>query len=164
MQDELTESKGVLIATTGTNNLYEVDTSALFRALLLAGDSAEGGENQFDEIKTSEHRAHRMSQADLVRYLHEKLGHVSLQKLKKTIQGGLKTGTDITIDAIDKAIRNGFTCNTCDLAKITKGQEPRSSGHIKCKGILERVHTDTMVRPCDMTNRRGNRYTQLFID
>ena len=47
LQDELTESKGVLIATTGTNNLYEVDTSALFRALLLAGDSAEGGENQF---------------------------------------------------------------------------------------------------------------------
>ena len=36
--------------------------------------------------------------------------------------------------------------------------------HVKCDGILEVVHTDTMVRPKKMVSRRGNRYTQLFVD
>ena len=132
------------------------------------GSTSEGKSTSEDlglqEIETTAHRAMRMTQRDLVRHLHEKLGHINLKKLKETLKSGVNTGTDITISAIDTAIARGFKCTVCDLSKITQQPEPRASGHVKTEEILGVVHTDTMVRPHNMISRRGNRYTQVFVD
>ena len=151
---------GLQIAHLDSSGLFAIDVPALFSVL---ERSEEKMNLDFSTIQRQP-RVNKVRQGSLVRLLHERLGHISLPKLKVALQQGMRTGTDITINAIDRAIARGFKCIICDKAKVRSSPEPRKSGHQKTEDILGIVHTDLMERPEGMASIHGNIYTQVFCD
>ena len=104
----------------------------------------------------------KMRVTDMVRLLHERMGHMSLPKLKSSLEQGMRTGMNVSPAAVQREYTLGFRCLTCELAKATQSPEPTKSGHIKTSDILGVIHTDTAHR--NVTSIRGNKYSQLMID
>ena len=95
-----------------------------------------------------------MKQQDLARLVHERMGHISLPRLADALKQGMKTGTGLTLAAVKSAMKSGFHCAQCDLAKITRAPEPSASNHVKTERLLGVLHGDLMVRPEDMVSKR----------
>jgi len=129
-----------------------------------AGDRVSDARGAGDRVSDAPHYLNVLKQQELVRRVHERFGHISLPQLREALKAGTKTGTGLTLAAVNEAINNHFQCTWCDLAKITRAPEPRASKHVKTEDVLGVVHLDLMVRPDGMKSRRGFKYTLVYID
>ena len=69
-----------------------------------------------------EHHAKAMKQQDLVRLVHERMGHISLPRLAEALKQGLKTGTGLTLAAVKNAIKKvADTTRTQDQNNVIAG-------------------------------------------
>jgi predicted RNA-binding Zn-ribbon protein involved in translation (DUF1610 family) len=74
--------------------------------------------------------------------LHERLGHISAQKLVKLLEEGVIKGYDNALDIGNLKRLSKFQCPSCILAKSTKLPFSDSNSGLPAKFPLDRLHAD----------------------
>ena len=142
----------IVVANINRNGLFVCNMRKLDDALLDMSSLRGGGipkpnlnRNFYRQPYHAQGMAYgaKMRVTDMVRLLHQRMGHVSLSKLKRSLEQGMRTGMNVSPAAVQREHTRGFRCLACDLAKAKSSPEPTKSGHIKTTEILGVVHTDT---------------------